>query len=103
MAKIIYAVSALEDIEHIKDYISIDSVLHANNFILAIDKKIDVLEKYPEIGTPVFPDKYNGLRQLLYKSYRIIYHYKNDVVTVVTIHHQSRSLENINPIKDYTK
>ncbi|ANI89030.1 hypothetical protein A9P82_06820 [Arachidicoccus ginsenosidimutans] len=103
MAQIIYAESALKDIEHIKDYISADSISNANKFILAIDKKIDTLEKYPEIGKPVFPDKYNGLRQLLHKSYRIIYHYDKDVVTVVTIHHQARLLENVNPIKDYTK
>jgi plasmid stabilization system protein ParE len=60
-----------------------------------------VLKKFPESGIPVLPEKFNRLRKLLYKSYRVIYHYLNNQVTIITVHHQSRLLENIPQIKDY--
>jgi plasmid stabilization system protein ParE len=101
MAALIYSKPSLKDIENIKNFISADSVANAHRFIKIIRTRITILKKYPGIGKPVYPEKYKNLRQLLYKSYRIIYQYMDDKVTIITVHHQSRLLENVPAIKDY--
>ena len=101
MAALTYSRSSLKDIENIKNFISIDSVANAHRFIKIIRTRIVILKKYPEIGKPFFPEKYKNLRQLLYKSYRIIYQFSDNTVTIITVHHQSRLIENIPAIKDY--
>jgi len=101
MAKLIYSTPSLKDIESIKNFISADSAANAHRFIKIIRARITILKKYPEIGKPVYPEKYSNLRQLLYKSYRIIYHFSDDEVKIITVHHQSRLIENIQAIKEY--
>ncbi len=103
MAIVNYTKPALQDLKNIHDYIAKDSVVNAKRFIQAIKDHITILNKYPEIGNQVFPNRYKNLRQLLHKAYRIIYYYENDVVTIITIHHQSRLIENIKVVKDFTK
>ena len=101
MAVIKYAVSSLDDLKSIRDYIAKDSLFNAKRFIKAVREYVTTLKKYPEIGHLVFPQRFENLRQLLYKNYRIVYHFSDDTVTIITIHHQSRLIENITAVKDY--
>ena len=101
MVALKYSGPSLKDLEAIKNFIAADSVASANRFIRIIRIRITILKKYPEIGKPVFPEKYNNLRQLLYGSYRIIYQYSGSQIIIITVHHQSRLAENIPYIKDY--
>jgi toxin ParE1/3/4 len=103
MAIVKYTKPALQDLKNIHDYIANDSAVNAKRFIQAIKDHVTILNKYPEIGSQIFTNRYNNLRQLLHKSYRIIYYYENDIVTIITIHHQSRLIENIKVVKDFTK
>jgi plasmid stabilization system protein ParE len=86
--KIVWTFRARKDIKSIKEYVAQDSLYYAQKLIARIYERVDVLQEYPEIGIPVFPEKFKHLRKLLYQSYRIV-------------HHQSRLLENIPQIKDY--
>jgi toxin ParE1/3/4 len=63
--------------------------------------RIKILKKHPEIGKKIFPGKFTNLRQVLYKTYRIIYLHEDDIVTIITIHHQKRLIENIPAIRKY--
>lgn len=101
MAEIKYSKPSLKDIEEIKDFISHDSVANANRFLLSIRERINILKNYPEIGRPILTDRFKNIRQLLHKSYRIIYHFQDDKITIITVHHQSRLTENITTIKEY--
>jgi toxin ParE1/3/4 len=85
----------------IKKYIQRDSLYYSQKIINQIYERADVLQEYPEIGIPVFPEKFQSLRKILYKSYRIVYHFSGSYVTIITVHHQSRLIENIQAIKDY--
>jgi toxin ParE1/3/4 len=73
MVNLSYSKPALEDINSIFLYISHDSIFHAKRFVKLIEEKISGLKKYPEIGRPLFPYRYPHVRQLLYKSYKIVY------------------------------
>jgi toxin ParE1/3/4 len=101
MVALIYSNSSLRDIENIKEFISNDSVSSANRFIKSIRERITLLKQHPEIGIPVYPERFKNLRRLLFKSYRIIYQYTTDKVIIITVHHQSRLIENVQAIKEY--
>ncbi len=53
MAEIIWTETALNDINSIAEYISLDSAFYANQFVQKIFLAANKLEKYPEIGKSV--------------------------------------------------
>ena len=99
--KIVWTFQARMDLKSIKEYIQMDSHYYAEKLINHIYERADVLKEYPEIGIPVFPERFQFLRKILYQSYRIIYHFSGSQITIITVHHQSRLVENIRAIKDY--
>jgi toxin ParE1/3/4 len=78
-----------------------DSLYYAEKLIDQLYERVDVLQEYPEIGIPVLPEKFKHLRKILYKSYRIIYHFEGSQVTIITVHHQSRLIENVKAVTEY--
>jgi len=98
-----FTFEARDDLKNIYEYIGLDSKLQAKRFVKSLKQKTEILKQYPEIGKLIFPEKFKKLRQLLYQSYRIIYHISDNVVTVITIHHQSRLPENIPSVKNYNE
>ena len=101
MVKLQYSRPALIDLHHVFLYISNDSVTNARRFIKALKNRIKILKSDPEIGKPVFQQRFPYIRQVLHKSYRVIYSYQNNIVIILAITHQSRLIENIDEIKKY--
>lgn len=95
MVSLRYSPTAMADLKSIHDFISKDSRLYAKKFIAELRDYITVLKKHPEFGFPAFPARYNNLRQVLYKSYRIVYLYENSTVFIISVVHQHRLPENI--------
>ena len=96
MVKLEYAKSAFADLKSIRNYIAEDSAYYASLFVKELRNKIESLRISPEIGKPLYPERFKDLRQLLHKSYRIIYHFENSKITVISVSHQSRLVDNIN-------
>lgn len=92
---------AHEDIASIFAYISNNSLNYANETSSNLYSKISQLETFPYLGRYV-PELSNKLyRELLYKSYRIIYSIYEEIDTVY-IHlvvHDKRNLNSILYIK----
>ncbi len=101
MVRLKFTLQTQTDLRNIHEYIALDSPTNAKRFVKEFKSRSEVLKKYPEMGHLVLPDKFKNLRQLLHKSYRIVYHFSNDVVTIISIHHQSRLIENISSVKGY--
>lgn len=99
--KIVWTFQARKDLKSIKEYIQKDSLHYAEKLIAHLYERADVLQEYPEIGIPVLPEKFKYLRKILYQSYRIIYHFSGGEITIITVHHQSRLIENVQAIKEY--
>ncbi len=99
--KIVWTFQARKDLKNIREYIQKDSHYYAEKLISHLYERADVLQDYPEIGIPVLPEKFKYLRKVLYKSYRIIYHFSGGQVTIITVHHQSGLIENIPSISKY--
>lgn len=95
MAKIVWAPSALKDIDSIANYIAADSVTAAKNMVALFFESAQILEQFPHIGKPVKETKDARLRELLIGRYRIIYEVNTEEgVNILSVHHQSRLLKN---------
>ena len=100
MAELIWAPSALKDIDNIASYIAKDSIQAAENLVQLFFEKAEVLVKYPQFGKPVPETNNTSFREILVSRYRIIYEITGDnVVHIITVHHQSRLLKNNPHIK----
>ena len=95
MAQLIWAPSALKDIDLIARYISKDSVQAAENIVHLFFEKAEVLAKHPAIGKPVPEISSPIFREILVNRYRLIYELISPgEVHIITVHHQSRMLKN---------
>ncbi len=100
MAKIIWSPRSLKDIDEIAKYISKDSFQYAEEQVKQFFIKAKLLEEYPLIGRRVPEVKVFSIRQILCGHYRIIYEIINQQkIGIVTVHHQSRLIENNTAMK----
>lgn len=96
MAQIEWTLSAINDLDSIGEYIGSDSKLAAQKLIKKIIDKAQFLAGSPHRGRPI-PENFSGdYRQILHKSYRIIYRVKKDVIYISSLYHQKRLLFKIN-------
>lgn len=86
MARVVITRRAAADFDHIWNYIAADSVRAADRLLTAIDKKIRLLEVFPEVG-PLRDDIQPGLRMLVHGRYLILYefHRATDTVEIVAV------------------
>ena len=91
MGKVIWAPSALEDVDSIADYIARDSVDQAALFVARLFEATDRLQKFPLSGR-VIPEVSNySCREIIYGFYRIMYRLDNDDVWITGVVHGARN------------
>ncbi|MBN1902820.1 type II toxin-antitoxin system RelE/ParE family toxin [Candidatus Sumerlaeota bacterium] len=90
MGKIIWSPSSLEDIESIAEYISRDSKDQAALFILRLIEITDRLEQFPLSGRIIPEIGNSSCREIIYKSYRIMYRIEDKEIWITGIIHCSR-------------
>ncbi len=91
MGKIIWAPSALNDIESIAEYIKRDSVDQAALFVTRIIEMTDRLEKFPESGRIIPEIKIKNCREIIYGAYRLMYRINKDEIWITGIVHAARN------------
>ena len=91
--KIIIKRTALQELIQIKWYIEQDSEFYANRTVNEINKRIKNLLLFPEIGK-VINEKRN-IRQIIYKSYKILYRFNSNNIYILHIIHHSRDISNL--------
>lgn len=96
MAKVIWTNSAIEDLKAIHEYISKDSIYYADKQIDRIVERVEILEKFPQIGRMVPEFNIGLIRELIEGNYRIIYRIESTGnIGIVRIHHSARSLKGL--------
>lgn len=93
MAKIKWSKDSIEDLKEICEFIALDSPYYAKIFNDRILEIVEHLKLFPEIGRRVPESDDPKVRELIYKSYRIIYQIKEDYLEIITIVHGSRLLK----------
>lgn len=92
MVKIEWSKTSNYDILQIYSYIYQDSLYYAVNTINGIAKTTDNLEIFPYLGRKVPEYDLEKLRELIYKSYRIIYEVQLNKIIIHRIWHSRRNL-----------
>jgi len=90
--RVIWSDEAVEDPQHISDYIARDSHHYAAAVVRRIVKSTRRLSRYPRSGRIVPEVGDQRFREILVYSYRIIYRVDERTVTIEAIAHGKRSL-----------
>ncbi len=92
MVQIIWSERAIIDLNSIAEYIASDSEYAANKFVQELINKTNTLLSYPEMGRPIPENIPGSYRQILHKSYRIIYKLENKNIIISSVYHQKKLL-----------
>jgi addiction module RelE/StbE family toxin len=85
-----WAFQATEDLKSISDYIAADSEEAAESVIRELVDAADRLQLFPNMGR-VLPEHRNpNVRELICRSYRIVYKVTEDCALILTVFHQAR-------------
>ncbi len=90
MGKIIWAPSALEDIESIAEYIERDSIDQSALFVSRVIEMTDQLEDFPESGRIIPEINDETCRELIYGAYRIMYRIVKREIWITGVVHGAR-------------
>ncbi len=92
---VIWSQEALDDIDSIAEYISRDSLYHAQQVVENIFECGDSLSEQPEAGrkVPELDDPF--VRECFIYSYRLIYEIKDTAIHILGVIHGKRLLESI--------
>ena len=91
--KIIIENRAHQELLQIKWYIEKDSEFYANKTVNEINKRIENLLLFPEMGKVT--NKKENIRQIIYKSYKILYRFNSNKIYILHIIHHSRDISNL--------
>lgn len=91
--QIILKQDAEEDLENIKNYISKDSIYYANKTTNEIINKTEYLLMFPYMGRKIPEYNNENFRELIYKSYRILYKINSNIY-ILNVFHCSRDILN---------
>ena len=90
--KLFWTEPAIQDLRDLRDYIAADSDFHAADFIASIITRAERLTTFPMIGRMVPEAQRENIREILFRSYRIIYRIIGERVDVLAVIHGSRDL-----------
>lgn len=85
MAQIIWTEPALNDLNAIADYIALDKPLAARQFVQKVFKKVQLLGRFPKLGT--IPPELKNLpyRQLVVPPCRLFYRIAKGKIYMVSV------------------
>ena len=94
---ILWTEPSLDDLTAIRDYIAKDSDTYAASFIESIMSTVEQLSEFPRLGRVVPEANAPDIRELLFRSYRIIYRVLPDAIHVLAVIHGYRDLVRMSP------
>jgi len=92
VARIIWTEPALQTLDEIADYISLDKPDAANRLVRRVFERVEQLEQHPQIGS--VPSELRGTRyrHLVIPPLRIFYRQQKDIVYIVHVMRGERQL-----------
>jgi toxin ParE1/3/4 len=90
MVKVVWSSRAVDDLRNIKRFISRDKPAAAALFGKRIFELTRRLKFFPLLGRVVPEKEDDSLRELIYGSYRILYHVSDESVEIIHVHHSAQ-------------
>lgn len=92
MARLVWTEPALQDLEQLADYISLDDDAAAKRLVKKVFKSVELLAEFPEM-CPVPRELSDTVyRHLFVKPLRIFYRVQDEIVYIVYVMRQERPL-----------
>jgi plasmid stabilization system protein ParE len=90
--KIIWSEQARDDLQSIVLFIARDNPPAAESFGYLLMSKVDVLAQFPQIGRVVPEENDESIREIIFRSYRIIYRtlMEKQIVAIARVWHGAR-------------
>ena len=92
MSRVLWTEPAVADLEAIFDFIARDSDVYAAATIERILDGVERLAAFPQSGRSVPEWRKPSLREIVIRSYRVIYRVRRDTVEILTVIHGARKL-----------
>ncbi|MBV1914431.1 MAG: type II toxin-antitoxin system RelE/ParE family toxin [Pseudomonadales bacterium] len=90
---VVWSPRARADLKDIHDYIAEDSPINAKKVVNRILEKAEFLTEFPTVGK-MLPEVNNKLlREINVQSWRVIYHIRDNNISIVTVIHKRRHIE----------
>lgn len=90
--KVIWTVLAVEKLEEFADYIALDKPGAALVWAESIQKSVNKLIKFPQVGREIPEIRRADIRELIKSNYRIIYRLETNRISILTIRHTKQLL-----------
>lgn len=90
MGQVVWSPSALEDVDQIAQFISRDSVDQASLFVSRLFEATDLLLEFPLAGRVIPEIGHPDCREVIYRSYRIMYRIQGTDVWITGVVHGAR-------------
>lgn len=90
--RVVWSAQALRDLENIRDYIAQDSPTYARSFVGRLLQTTRHLPQFPLSGRAMPEANDPDIREVIYRSYRLVYRVRRDTVEIVMVTHGSRNL-----------
>ena len=90
MGKIIWAPSALKDMESIARFIERDSIDQASLFVTRIIEMTDRLNDFPRSGRVIQEINDDHCREIVYGAYRVMYRIAKEEIWITGVIHGAR-------------
>jgi toxin ParE1/3/4 len=85
MARVIWTEPALEDLDEIADYISLDDPAAAKRLVRRVFERVDQLVSFPEMGSCPMELRGTEYRHLVIPPLRVFYRVAGDLVFIVYV------------------
>ena len=92
MVELIWLKTASDDLIQIYNYIYKDSIYYSIKTVNEIIDMVDRLKEFPYMGRKIPEYELETQRELIYKSYRIIYKIESNKIFIRRIWHSSREM-----------
>ncbi len=92
MVKLVWLRTANNDLIQIYNYIYEDSIYYAVKTVNDIIKLVEKLKNLPYMGRKIPEYNEDSQRELIYKSYRIIYKIESNTILIRRIWHSARKV-----------
>lgn len=93
MAQIVWAESALQELDDIAEYISLDKPFAATRFVKTVFEKVDRLALFPDSGRRIPEVPLSIYREIIVKPCRLIYRVEEEKVLIVHVYRNEQHVQ----------
>jgi plasmid stabilization system protein ParE len=90
VTSIIWSPQSLRDLESIRAFVAVDSPVYADLVVRRIVAAVDRLHAFPESGRIVPERSDPAIREVIVRSYRVVYRVRPGRVEIATVFRASR-------------